>query len=93
MIELGAVHRYVYNTCRVLTDPLFCLRISVPLPISLWMSRELSSCELPTFPFIDLSDAILHFVWDLYFFLLFISLLLRAHHVTEGNVDTSLDTI
>jgi len=27
------------------------------------------------------------------FFLLFISLLLPAHHVTEGNVDTLLDTI
>jgi len=42
MIELEAVSTYVYNTCRVLTEPLFGLPISVPLPISLWMSREVS---------------------------------------------------
>jgi len=42
MIDLQAVSTYVYNTCRVLTDRLFYLPISVPLPISLWMSRELS---------------------------------------------------
>jgi len=43
MIELQAVYTYVYNTYRVLTDPtLFVCPSLLPLPISLWMSRELS---------------------------------------------------
>jgi len=52
-----------------------------------------SSCELPTFPFIDLIDTMLQFRMRSVVSLLFISLLLPAHDVTEGNVDTSLDTI
>ena len=40
MIELQAVYTYVYDTCRVLTDPLSCLPISIFYPdLSLDVSR------------------------------------------------------
>ena len=42
MINLQAVYTYVYHTCHVLTNPFLCGPIFVPLPISLWMSQELS---------------------------------------------------
>jgi len=47
MIDLQALYTYVYNTCRVLTDPLFCLPLDLSLDVSRIILLRLHALGIP----------------------------------------------